>query len=254
MPGFSEGLNQVNGSEGSTNKSAIQSKMDEYYRKYLNSHTMLELVTNGLNFSEFVDVNYTKCALDEQFSEHLCKKVEHLETFQGNSMCYTLFHASDTSKVTKLVPRSGIATSAMVVGSTVINIEESERPMQPNEIIRFLINFQLQEATSLNEPPSGRVVIHDPKDIPAARMSSTYMEAGNFYEIYISEQVSELLPAPFQSNCTDYVEKNIKAYKNVSIVNSLSWKTNQRFVWMLATRNSLSGHGFVQRKSNSKVV
>lgn len=216
MPGFSEGLNQVNGSEGDKNQSAIQSKMDEYYRKFLGSHTMLELVNNGLNFSEFVDSNFTKCALDEQFSTNLCKKLEILETFQGNSMCYTMFHASDTSQITKLAPRSGIATSAVVVGSTVINIEESERPMQPNELIRFLVNFQLHEATSLNEPPSGRVVIHDSKDIPAARMSSTYMEAGKYYEIYISEQVSELLPAPYESNCTNYWKQNIGAYENVS--------------------------------------
>ena len=190
MPGFSEGLDKVNGSEGSRNKSAIQSKMDEFYRTYLDTHTMGQLVTNGLNYSEFIDMNYTKCALDEQFKKSLCKNIPRLETFQGNQMCFTMFHASATSHATKLVPRSGIATSAVVVGNSVINIEESERPMQPNEVIRFLVNFRLHEATNLNEPPSGRVIIHDPKDIPAVRLSSMYIKAGNYYEIYMSEQVN----------------------------------------------------------------
>ena len=212
MPGFSEGLDAVNGSEGRTNKSAIQSKMDEYYRKYLEANTMGELVFNGLNYSEFVDTNYTKCALDEQFSKSLCKDFKHLETFQGNQMCYTMFHVTDMTDTTKLIPRSGVGTSAVVVGSKVINIEDSERPMHPNEVVRFLVNFRLHEATNLNEPPSGRVIIHDPKDIPAVRLGSTYIQAGNFYEIYMSEQVSELLPAPYTANCTNYVKENLELY------------------------------------------
>lgn len=190
MPGYSEGLSSVNGSEGGRNKSAIQSKMDEFYRQYLDTHTMGQLVTNGLNYSEFIDMNYTKCAVDEQFKKSSCKSIPRLETFQGNQMCFTMYHESDKSEGRKEVPRSGIATSAVVVGNNVINIEESERPMQPNEVIRFLVNFRLNEATNLNEPPSGRVIVHDPKDIPAVRLSSMYIQAGNYYEIYMSEQVT----------------------------------------------------------------
>ena len=183
-----------------------QQVLDRYYRKYLEEYHLKDLINKGMNFTEFVDMNYTKCALDELNKSHHCKVYDkYIETLQGTTICYTLFHMTDGLNLNQKAAKSGFSQSAVIVGdSGEVNIESSQLPTEPNEVIRFLINFGVNESTNLNEPASGSVLVHDPHTIPSGRISSTYLEPGFYYTIYMLETQTELLEAPYDTDCFNY--------------------------------------------------
>ena len=129
-----------------------------------------------------------------------------LTTAQENGNCFTLFHKSNENKLSEIAINSGLSESAVVRGSIneSVNIELSQKPFAPNEIIRFRVNFREDEYTTLNEPVSGRFIIHDDREIAVIRQKSYRIEPGKYYIFYITKNTDELLPAPYFTDCRDY--------------------------------------------------
>lgn len=131
-----------------------------------------------------------------------------LTTAQENGNCFTLFHRSGTTKdeLDEIAIKAGLSESAVVRGSAneSVNIEMSLKPFAPNEIIRFRVNFQEEEYTTLNEPVSGRFIIHDNREIAVVREKSYRIEPGKFYIFYLTKETDELLEAPYFTDCRKY--------------------------------------------------
>ena len=222
-----------------------QKLLDKYYIEYLNITPIDTLIVEGLNFSEFINMGETKCSLDEVFDDngrtiedaiqcrnHIDEDV--IETFQGTQICWTLFHESKDSDLRKVAVTSGETQSPVFIsdlpheddsahdknsdedldeensddGKEFEGSEESEdQPIQPLEIVRFMINFTQSESVQLNKPATGLVSVHDSDQIRLGRLQSVTLRPGKYYEIYIEEQESQLLRAPFDTNCYPYTKK-----------------------------------------------
>lgn len=101
---------------------------------------------------------------------------------------------------------SGLSESAVVRGlnNESVDIEMSMKPFAPNEILRFRVNFEEDEYTTLNEPISGCFIIHDNSQIAVIREKSYRIKPGKYYIFYISKYTDRLLPAPYVTDCRDY--------------------------------------------------
>ena len=232
----------------SANKSASekQTVLDYFYYSFLEKTPLDQLIVNSVNFSEFIVVKQTKCALDEVLQVKLlnnetsvqnlnkltCKKQiekEFIESFQGTQICWTLFHASKWSNLTRIKVPSGHTQSAVFLreaskqtrmstnDETAEDSSSSEdETMHPLEIIRFVINFTQSESVKLDKPAVGTVSVHDPDEIRMGRLESHDLLPGRFYEIFLEETVSHLLEFPYESDCYPYLEKNQRFYDEVS--------------------------------------
>lgn len=129
-----------------------------------------------------------------------------LTTAQENGNCFTLFHKSTSTELEDIAINSGLSESAVVRGSIneSVNIESSLKPFAPNEIIRLRVNFHEEEYTTLNEPVSGRFIIHDNRNIAVIREKSYRIEPGKYYIFYLIKITDELLPEPYFTDCRDY--------------------------------------------------
>lgn len=147
-----------------------------------------------------------------------------LTTAQENGNCFTLFHRSSSGRTTdrleEIAIKSGLSESAVVRGSVneSVNIEMSLKPFAPNEIVRFRVNFQQEEYTTLNEPVSGRFIIHDNREIAVVREKSYRIEPGKYYIFYLTKETDELLEAPYFTDCRKYGGKRAKEGSSAAAV------------------------------------
>ena len=127
-------------------------------------------------------------------------------TAQEHGNCFTLFHKSNSTELEMIAIESGLSESAVVRGlnNESVDIEMSMKPFAPNEIIRFRVNFAEDEYTTLNEPISGRFIIHDNSQIAVIREKSYRIQPGKYYIFYLSKYTDRLLPAPYVTDCRDY--------------------------------------------------
>lgn len=96
-----------------------------------------------------------------------------------------------------------------------MRVEIANQPFQPNEVLRFRVNYSAEEYTSLVDNIFGTITIHDPTVIPDTRGKRVNIFPGKYYEFQIVEQLNKLLPPPYNTNCTDYMMNNGIRY-NVS--------------------------------------
>ena len=101
---------------------------------------------------------------------------------------------------------SGLSQSPVKRGSTdeAVNIELSEEPFHPNEILRLKIDFHGSEYTTLNEPVLGHLIIHDDDEVPAIREKSFLLFPGNYYEFFMTKETDHLLPKPYATDCVNH--------------------------------------------------
>jgi hypothetical protein len=256
MDGFKEELSCMKRSMENQNETLTSKKnqelLDKYYYKVLDQMPIDSLIHEGLNFSEFVNILETKCALDDAFNgkgirnktSAQCRNhinEEYIETFQGTSICWTLFHDSIKSELRDVVVPSGDNQSPVFINDVmdgtkpdsknskkktkILTIEEEnqedgeeyeggeeseDQPIQPLEIIRFMINFTQSESVKLDKPALGSVSVHDTDQIRLGRLQSTKLKPGFYYEIYIEQQESQLLEAPYETNCYPYNRRRVE--------------------------------------------
>ena len=245
MDGFKEELESLERQEGDNNVTSKEKQqlMIKYYFKFIETTPLDSMIEQGLNFSEFIKVAKTECALDNIFDEKgfidsnatKCRDYLHsdfIETFQGTSICWTLFHESIENKLTQVQVQSGETQSPVfiddiesIVSASKIKREYTDeeqlfgekeaedQPIQPLEVIRFMVNFSQKESVEFDKPALGSVSVHDPDQIRLGRLQSITLRNGQHYEIYIEEQESRLLQYPYETDCYPYTQMRDRAIK-----------------------------------------
>ncbi|CAG2104126.1 unnamed protein product, partial [Medioppia subpectinata] len=129
-----------------------------------------------------------------------------ITTTQDLGNCFTLFHRGRSELLTSIAIESGLSQSPVRRGADneAVNIEISEEPFHPNEIIRLKLDFKAGEYTTLNEPVMGHVIVHDDHEAPPIREKNFNLFPGNYYEFYISKESDKLLPKPYATDCVDH--------------------------------------------------
>lgn len=247
MKGFTQTIKDLEeefNKTGRIDKTKRQEAVDVFYFKYMKDTPLDMMAIQGLNFSEFIKIKETKCALDDVLGPDgkkaedgiQCRnelRHEYIETFQGTSICWTLFHETKPSKLTQVQVPSGDTQSAVFIrdipdqdtkkgslnddGENPVGSEESEdQPIQPLEVIRFMINFTQVESLRFDTPATGSVSVHDPDQIRMGRLQSIPLRPGKYYEIYIEETESLLLPFPYDTDCYAFRNLNLGSYEKSS--------------------------------------
>ena len=96
-----------------------------------------------------------------------------------------------------------------------MDIEESELSIQPDEVVRFMLDFNVNESTSMNDPTSGVVTVHDPTTVAVVRQRGIDIEPGFYYTLLIERQRASNLESPYYPNCFNYTGHNLWKYKEV---------------------------------------
>lgn len=137
-----------------------------------------------------------------------------ITTGQDVGNCFTLFHHSTIGVQYNLPVKAGLSQSPVLkgYGKQNLQIEISEKPFLPNEVVRIKVNFRPAEYTTLNEPVFGSMIIHDSNEAPGIRGKSFSILPGHFYSFFIVKQTTELLPSPYATDCVDYIELNKDHY------------------------------------------
>jgi len=97
-----------------------------------------------------------------------------------------------------------------------VNIELSEEPFHPNEVIRLKVHFHKEEYTTLNEPVLGHMIIHDDKEMPVVREKGFLIEPGKYYEFFVRKQSDYLLPLPYSTDCVDHKNSQSDGNQNIN--------------------------------------
>ena len=255
LPGFNESISEKKEVTGTKTKggqekttSDEQEVLEKSYYEFFEKIPVDRMIEEGLKFTDFIIVPKTKCALDEVKPDEntnkaniLCRDKlpdDFVESFQGQSVCYTLNHESlENNALTKVIVPAGETQSPVFIGD-VDKIEEEDRkhkkntmfknksydgehaegdeesedqPIQPLEVIRFVIDFNNNESVKMDEPAVGTVSVHDSDMIRLGRLQSTKLQKGHYYEIFIEGQVSNVLQYPYDPGCYPYAEMRTQA-------------------------------------------
>ncbi|XP_071034018.1 degenerin unc-8-like [Parasteatoda tepidariorum] len=80
---------------------------------------------------------------------------------------------------------------------------ESDMWNKPTELILDL-NIQTEEYLDDHKTPSVLIYVHDPRFYPDFGSEAVKARAGHFYSVGMRKTTTELLPLPYQTNCTKY--------------------------------------------------
>lgn len=94
-------------------------------------------------------------------------------------------------------------------------LDEKAKPYDfaPNEIIQIMLNFTPNELMDPYAKPSGRIYIHDISHIPGMEEIYFDLEPGYYYEFYIRAIRTNQLPAPYNTNCSNYFDEAVEKIK-----------------------------------------
>ena len=210
--------------------------ISECYTDFLARESIQKILAQSLNVKEFIiDV---KCAVDELESAAniTCRKSvenESIRTFQGNSVCWTLFHQSIvTSQISRVQVPSGYAQSALLIADKGVSLSVFNQSINPREVIRLLVNLTTVVPVAPDEPNYGMVAAHDPHFVKQIRRSGMKIHPGKYYEISIEDHETVSLPPPYATMCFDYVSAHIKRYEKRPKTNpfALALSSNDCFI------------------------
>ena len=196
----------------------LQDKLDKYYREFLHSFPLEQILLHAPNFDEFI--LESKCLVDRVFNTTHCSdmctyalyNIHELET------CWTLFHRltanplMDDEKLQLDEERAEVMT---LINNKAVSAGPRDIDFETGELIRFTIGLMSNESTSLHLPISATLRVHD-SDRVASRDSdvSLLISSNSHYRITAMERKYMVLPAPYRTKCVHYYEGN---KKNVSI-------------------------------------
>ncbi|XP_054152493.1 uncharacterized protein LOC128951269 [Oppia nitens] len=168
-----------------------QHLIDEYMRKMMDKLPVSQFMSYGHTADDFLVPTFFRCASDKYHPDETCIKFANvITTAQDLGNCFTLFHRSRSEVLSDIAIDSGLSQSPVRrgTGDEAVNIELSEEPFHPNEILRLKLDFHSSDYTTLNEPVNGRIIIHDDNEAPTIREKSFTLTPGNYYEFYISSK------------------------------------------------------------------
>lgn len=187
-------------------------KMTDCFADFVAKEPLTSILNQSLDMADFIaDV---RCAADEIDDNVTCQSNLHesvIKTFQGNSVCWTLFHKATIAKsrLAQIHVPTGYKQSALLIEDEGVNMNLFNQSIQPREVIRFLINFTNKESVMSDEPVYGTAGVHDPSLVRQSRRGSMKIFPGRFYEISYEEHKTISLPAPYGSNCFAYNRQNM---------------------------------------------
>ncbi|KAG8198524.1 hypothetical protein JTE90_017389 [Oedothorax gibbosus] len=68
------------------------------------------------------------------------------------------------------------------------------------------LNLRPEEYLSHRDPVKAYVLVHDPRALDNPIREGIVLVPGKAYNIYVSQKVTKRLPAPYRTNCTDYLK------------------------------------------------
>ncbi|XP_077511180.1 degenerin mec-4-like [Amblyomma americanum] len=90
-------------------------------------------------------------------------------------------------------------------------VQRCESPWNYELVLRAF--WERNATVALHEPDALPLVVHSPYSCPPDKLSSVMIQPGMTYTIAVSQEKVERLPAPYKSNCIDYISRgNQKKY------------------------------------------
>ena len=159
-----------------------------------------------------------------------CADKKSIHTAQGKGNCITLFH--DASSTTGSSSRDNDNVKFQSLGNdwekntklTPIKVGK-EKDFVPLELIKLVLDFGPDNYTDLRKDVGGEIMFHDTRSIPLEASLSYTLMPGKAYMFLLKKSTTRSLPAPYNTNCTDYYGTN--------------WINYQRGKAMLTDVNSL---------------
>lgn len=191
-----------------------QDVINQLNTEYLSLQGLPEIVAASLGFTDLVLM--AKCANRDVEKEDCLAELERtfLETLQGDFMCWTMFHESQdiNSKLFESVAPSGYKQSPFLMPDKGLSFDMLNQTMQPQEVVRLLVNLSATEPIQLGQQADGIISVHDYDQIKLNRRKAVILQPGNYYEISYEEEGYESLPAPYKSHCLPYVREYLPWY------------------------------------------
>lgn len=188
------------------------------YSNFVTMTDLPDLVVKSINFTNFVLA--ARCASSDTGKQDCIDVLKRslLETFQGNYMCWTMFHESQDSMsyLDEASIPAGYRQSAFMIPDKGFSFNSLNSTIEPREVVRFLVNLSASDPIQLDSDGYGIISVHDRDTIRLNRRKSLIIRPGFRYEIYFAEQVFKALQAPYKSRCYPYVVNHAKVYSNDS--------------------------------------
>ncbi|KAI1303569.1 hypothetical protein HDE_02112 [Halotydeus destructor] len=180
----------------------LQTLIDETTRDMMTSLSVKSFLSIGHYHEDFILDDDFRCASDNANATVTpCRTFANvITTAQNSGNCFTMFHHAYKKLSNMASIKSGYSAAPVAVRGTT-------HVFRPNEMLRMKLNFTRDEYTTLDYPVSGSVVIHDTNMAPTIRFKSIQLLPGHFYELFITKTTSDLLPAPYLTDCMNYVHK-----------------------------------------------
>ncbi|KAF7487992.1 LIM and senescent cell antigen-like-containing domain protein 1 [Sarcoptes scabiei] len=184
--------------------------IDRTIRRMMDNLSIYEFSQLGNQWEDIIANQYFKCATDPFNLDKKC--INHsnvIQSAQELGNCFTIFRRSENDVLKKIAIKSGISQSPVIRGvEDALNLEIADQPFRPNEIFRMMINFSIEERTTLNEKTMGHLIIHDENELPPMHHENFIIYPGYYYEFFISKETGKYLPSPYVTDCVDYQYKH----------------------------------------------
>lgn len=178
------------------------------YIKYLKNNSVYELASNGLDFDQFVRLDQRKCLLDydESNNTHNDFKDDYsLSLFYYPFKCWSLFHVS----------RFGDPSIEFGYGEAPFISESydddsldssSEQAIEPNELLRFQINFTSSEKPFEKITSQAYMYIHPKSAIGRNVFERVNLKKSRDITTDVKIMFYRNLPAPYETDCHNYTQ------------------------------------------------
>ncbi|XP_027197220.2 uncharacterized protein LOC113791626 [Dermatophagoides pteronyssinus] len=200
-------------SEQNSNQTRLlkQKLIDQTIRKLMDQLSVYDFSQLGTEWNDLLQNQYFKCATDPYNVDKKC--INHsniIQSAQELGNCFTVFRWSENRTLKDIAIKSGISQSPVIRGvEDSLNLEIADQPFHPNEVFRMMINFSLNQRTTLNEKVMGHLAIHDEKELPPIRNRNFIVYPGYYYEFYISKESGKYLASPYVTDCINYDREKI---------------------------------------------
>ncbi|KAH9516068.1 amiloride-sensitive sodium channel [Dermatophagoides farinae] len=204
-----------------------QKLIDHTIRKLMDQLPVYDFSQLGTEWNDLLTNRYFKCATDPYNVDKKC--IDHsnvIQSAQELGNCFTVFRRSENRTLKEIAIKSGISQSPVIRGvEDSLNLEIADQPFHPNEVFRMMINFSLDQRTTLNEKVMGHLAIHDENELPPIRNRNFIVYPGYYYEFYISKESGKYLPSPYVTDCVNYDREKSHMDKSESQIRVMSRET-----------------------------
>ncbi|KAG8180721.1 hypothetical protein JTE90_004680 [Oedothorax gibbosus] len=104
------------------------------------------------------------------------------------------------------VSRDGFPNTCFTVESLWGQPDAQPRSLPVASHVFVALKLHPEEYINSKEPVQAYTMVHDPRALVNPIRDGIVLVPGKIYHIYVSQTVIERLPAPYRTNCTDYLK------------------------------------------------